>query len=282
MAWPRKAELSDLIGLFNIWFLWQKTLNHYPTKKTLLSLFMFFCGLNNNSLNVFQHVVYFNSAFWDHTGQCCKPINRDHLEKKYFMLQVKVGNVSACTISGSDTEGKIIKWKKIISQNQDKGSLVKRPTKGELQVIPYNVFLLILMVVLQNRFNDSSKATCGVRKCSSLEDWRCSSWGRQGCLGTGRMQSRDKSGCQHWLHNRKGRHQLQPWYECAWGFVPLLNMCTCITAAVVTSLSDVSVLWHCGLLARFPQEDKNAAGLWVRSGSSCLGSQLQCTLKSMA
>lgn len=210
MDWPRKAELSDLIGLFSIWFLWQKTLNHYPAEKPLLSLFMFFCGLHDNSLNIFQHVVYFNSAFWDHTGHCCKPINRDHLEKKHFMLQVKVGNVSACAILGSDTERKCIKWKKTAFENQDKGSLVLLPAKGELQVIPCNVCLLILKVVLQNIFNDSSRTTSGDRKRCPLQGWRWSSWDRQGCLGS-YTWSRDKSGSQHWLHSHNKRHQLQHW-----------------------------------------------------------------------
>lgn len=204
MACPRKDELSDLIGLFNIWFLWQKTLNHYSTKKPLLSLFMFFCGLHGNSLNIFQHVVYFSSAFWDHTGRCCKPINRDHLGKKYFMLQVKVGNVSACTIFGRDTEGKCIKWKKNVSENQDKGSLVQLPAKGELQVISCNVFLLILS------YKTGLMTAAGLPVGTENTPPSRAGSGVPGCQGS-YVRSRDRSVSQHWLHSCKERHQFQPW-----------------------------------------------------------------------
>lgn len=120
------------------------------------------------------------------------------------------------------------------SERQDKGSLVLLPAKGELQVIPCDVFILILKIVLPSRFNNS-RTIFGDRNTSPLQDWRRSSWGGHGCLGL-YMWSRDKSGSQHWLCNHNVWHQPQHQEGCARSFIPVLNMGACIKAAVVTPL----------------------------------------------
>ena len=121
------------------------------------------------------------------------------------------------------------------SERQDKGSLVLLPAKGELQVIPCNVFILILKIVLPSRFNDSSRTIFGGRNASSLQDWRWSSWSRHGCLAS-YTRSRDKPESQHQLRNCDVRQQPQHWEGRARSFIPLLSMGACVKAVVMTSL----------------------------------------------
>lgn len=116
---------------------------------------MFFCGLHDNLLNIFQHVVYFSSAFWDHTGQCCEPVSRDHLEKNRLCFELILEIFWPVWFLGVIQQGNAL-IEKNKSERQDKSSLVFLPGK-ELQAILCNVFILIFKIVLLSRFNDSSR-----------------------------------------------------------------------------------------------------------------------------